>query len=88
MAPRVLIDASAVPADRGGLGRYVDGLLAALAEKDADLAVVCQRVDAERYGRLVPAAQIVAGPASLTNRTARIAWAVLARNQSYTAPAV
>ena len=74
MAPRVLIDASAVPADRGGLGRYVDGLLAALAEKDADLAVVCQRVDAERYGRLVPAAQIVAGPASLTNRTARIAW--------------
>jgi glycosyltransferase involved in cell wall biosynthesis len=74
VAPRVLIDASAVPADRGGLGRYVDGLLAALAEKDADLAVVCQRVDAERYGRLVPAAQIVAGPASLTNRTARIAW--------------
>jgi glycosyltransferase involved in cell wall biosynthesis len=74
VAPRVLIDASAVPADRGGLGRYVDGLLAALAEKDTDLAVVCQRVDAERYGRLVPAAQIVAGPASLTNRTARIAW--------------
>ena len=74
MAPRVLIDATAVPADRGGLGRYVDGLLAALEELDADLAVVCQRVDAERYGRLVPAAQIVAGPASLTNRTARIAW--------------
>jgi glycosyltransferase involved in cell wall biosynthesis len=74
VAPRVLIDASAVPADRGGLGRYVDGLLAALEKLDADLAVVCQRVDAERYGRLVPAAQIVAGPASLTNRTARIAW--------------
>jgi glycosyltransferase involved in cell wall biosynthesis len=63
-----------VPADRGGLGRYVDGLLAALAAADADLAVVCQRVDAERYGRLVPSAQIVAGPASLTNRTARLAW--------------
>jgi glycosyltransferase involved in cell wall biosynthesis len=74
VAPRVLVDATAVPADRGGLGRYVDGLLAALAAKDADLAVVCQRVDVERYGRLVPAAQIVAGPASLTNRTARIAW--------------
>jgi glycosyltransferase involved in cell wall biosynthesis len=74
VAPRVLVDATAVPADRGGLGRYVDGLLAALAANDADLAVVCQRVDAERYGRLVPAAQIVAGPASLTNRTARIAW--------------
>ncbi|HEX7107563.1 MAG TPA: glycosyltransferase family 1 protein [Acidothermaceae bacterium] len=74
MAPRVLLDATAVPADRGGLGRYVDGLLGALAKIEADLAVVCQRVDAERYGRLVPGAQIVAGPASLTNRTARIAW--------------
>jgi glycosyltransferase involved in cell wall biosynthesis len=74
VAPRVLVDATAVPADRGGLGRYVDGLLAALAAMDANLAVVCQRVDAERYGRLAPEAQIVAGPASLTNRTARIAW--------------
>jgi len=74
VAPRVLIDATAVPADRGGLGRYVDGLLTAFAAIEADVAVVCQRVDAERYGRLLPAAQIVAGPASLTNRTARIAW--------------
>jgi len=74
VAPRVLLDATAVPADRGGLGRYVDGLLSALAALDADVAVVCQRVDAERYGRLLPSGQIVAGPASLTNRTARIAW--------------
>ncbi len=74
MAPRVLLDATAVPADRGGLGRYVDGLLTALAALDADVAVVCQRVDAERYGRLMPTGQVVAGPASLTNRTARIAW--------------
>ena len=29
--PRVLVDATAVPADRGGLGRYVDNLLLALA---------------------------------------------------------
>ena len=28
--PRVLVDATAVPADRGGVGRYVDGLIAAL----------------------------------------------------------
>ena len=74
MAPRVLLDATAVPADRGGLGRYVEGLLTALAARDADLAVVCQRVDAERYGRLIPAGQIVAGPPSISNRTARIAW--------------
>ena len=30
MAPRVLIDATDVPADRGALGRYVDGLIGAL----------------------------------------------------------
>ena len=39
--PRVLVDATAVPADRGGVGRYVDGLLAALAAGGADLAIVC-----------------------------------------------
>ncbi len=74
VAARVLVDATAVPADRGGLGRYVDGLLVALASLEADFAVICQRVDAERYGRLLPNVQIVAGPASLTNRTARLAW--------------
>ena len=30
VAPRVLVDATAVPADRGALGRYVDGLVSAL----------------------------------------------------------
>ena len=52
MAPRVLVDATAVPADRGGVGRYVDGLIAALGAADADLAVVCQRA---RTGALLAA---------------------------------
>ena len=37
VAPRVLVDATAVPADRGGVGRYVDGLLGALDEESADI---------------------------------------------------
>src|ERR1700726_1547818 len=45
VAPRVLVDATAVPADRGALGRYVDGLIAALGATGADLAVACQRAD-------------------------------------------
>jgi hypothetical protein len=45
-----------VPADRGGVGRYVDGLVTALADAGADLALACQRADAERYGRLAPSA--------------------------------
>ena len=72
--PRVLVDATAVPADRGGVGRYVDGLIAALAAGGADLALVCQRADAERYGRLAPAAVVVPGPAAISHRPARLAW--------------
>ena len=74
MAPRVLVDATAVPADRGGVGRYVDGLIAALDAADADLAIVCQRADADRYGRSAPSARIVAGPAAISHRPARLAW--------------
>lgn len=72
--PRVLVDATAVPADRGGVGRYVDGLIAALAAKGADLAIVCQRADAERYSRLAPASTVVPGPAAIAHRPARLAW--------------
>ena len=74
MAPRVLVDATAVPADRGGVGRYVDGLIAALGRVDANLAVACQRADAERYSRMAPEATIVPGPAAISHRPARLAW--------------
>jgi len=72
--PRVLVDATAVPADRGGVGRYVDGLLAGLSTYGADLAIVCQRADVERYSRMAPEADVVAGPAAIAHRPARLAW--------------
>jgi len=74
VASRVLVDATAVPADRGALGRYVDGLVIALDAAGADLAVACQRADEERYGRLVPGARVVAGPTAISHRPARLAW--------------
>src|SRR5947209_6670067 len=74
VGPRVLVDATAVPADRGGVGRYVDGLISALGAADADVAVVCQRSDAERYGRLAPEATVVPGPPAISHRPARLAW--------------
>jgi glycosyltransferase involved in cell wall biosynthesis len=74
VAPRVLVDATAVPADRGAHGRYVDGLVCALGAAGADLAVACQRADEERYGRLVPGARIVAAPPAIAHRPARLAW--------------
>ncbi|MCW2913615.1 MAG: hypothetical protein JWN52_1683 [Actinomycetia bacterium] len=74
MAPRILVDATAVPADRGALGRYVDGLIAALHTGGADLAIACQRLDEERYGTLAPTARVVAGPVVIAHRAARLAW--------------
>ncbi len=73
-APRVLVDATGVPADRGGVGRYVDGLLGALGLREGNLAVVCQRTDVERYERLLPHGEVVPAPAAVTHRPARLAW--------------
>jgi glycosyltransferase involved in cell wall biosynthesis len=70
----VLLDATSVPADRGGVGRYVDGLIGALSEAGLDLVVVSQRSDAERYSRLSPGLEVVAGPSAIAHRPARLAW--------------
>ncbi|MCU1595410.1 MAG: glycosyl transferase group 1 [Frankiales bacterium] len=74
VGPRVLVDATAVPADRGGVGRYVDGLVSALAAAGADLAITSQRADAERYSRMAPEARVIPGPAAIAHRPARLAW--------------
>jgi glycosyltransferase involved in cell wall biosynthesis len=72
--PRVLIDATAVPADRGGVGRYVDSLVAALDKDGAPISVVCQPRDAELYTRLAPGARLVPTVESIATRTARLTW--------------
>ncbi|EIE97628.1 glycosyltransferase family 4 protein [Saccharomonospora glauca] len=72
--PRVLIDATAVPADRGGVGRYVDSLIAALDENGARLTVVCQARDAQLYSKLAPHSRIVHTAQSTATRTARLTW--------------
>jgi glycosyltransferase involved in cell wall biosynthesis len=75
--PRVLVDATSVPADRGGVGRYVDGLLGALGKlcgTAVDLVVVSQRTDTERYARMLPGAEVLGSPAAVCHRPARLAW--------------
>ncbi|MGH3517117.1 MAG: glycosyltransferase family 4 protein [Haloechinothrix sp.] len=72
--PSVAIDATAVPADRGGVGRYVDSLAAALDADGARLTVVCQPRDGELYGRLAPRSRVVVTPETVATRTARLAW--------------
>lgn len=51
-AVRVLLDATAVPADRGGVGRYVDGLVPALVRAGVDLSVACQPADTAQFAAL------------------------------------
>lgn len=72
--PRVLIDATAVPADRGGVGRYVDALVAALDSDGARLSVVCQGRDAALYSQLAPSSRILPAAESVATRTGRLAW--------------
>lgn len=72
--PRVLIDATAVPADRGGVGRYVDSLVAALDADGAAPTVLCQGRDAELYAALAPGADVLAAAEQIATRTARLTW--------------
>jgi len=74
--PRVLLDATAIPAERGGVGRYVDGLTRALDAAGAALTVVCQYRDAEIFSRLAPHSRIV--PTADVNTTFALALSVFA----------
>ena len=72
--PSVLLDATAVPADRGGVGRYVDSLVAALDTAGTELSVVCQPRDAPLYHHLAPNSRIVPATEAVATRTARLTW--------------
>jgi glycosyltransferase involved in cell wall biosynthesis len=71
---RILVDATAVPENRGGVGRYVDQLLPALDARGADLIVVSQHRDAEHYGKIAPSAEVVPAPHPVARRPARLVW--------------
>lgn len=70
---RVLLDATAVPVDRGGVGRYVDNLVPALRRAAVDIRVVCRPEDAERYGQ-ISGHQAITSPAVTSRRPVRLVW--------------
>lgn len=70
---RVLLDATAIPADRGGVGRYLDGLIPALAARsDIELVVAAQAHDAAAFS--ASGAEVVGAPARIARRAPRMIW--------------
>ncbi|WP_298460425.1 glycosyltransferase family 1 protein [uncultured Cellulomonas sp.] len=70
---RVLVDATAIPAERGGVGRYVEALLPEVARLGVSLVVAAQARDAEAFGQTVPGADVVAVP-GIADRPRRLVW--------------
>ena len=71
---RVLIDASALPALRGGVGRYVDELITHLPLVGVDTAVVCQPRDVELYSASVGWRNIIILPTWASSPPQRLLW--------------
>jgi glycosyltransferase involved in cell wall biosynthesis len=71
---RVLVDASALPALRGGVGRYVDELIAHLPQVGVDAVVVCQPRDVELYTASVGPQNVTVVPAWASSSTQRLLW--------------
>lgn len=74
MPLRVLLDATAIPVDRGGVGRYVDELVPALVDLGVSLVVAAQERDAARFAGLAPGAEVVTAPPGAVRRPVRMAW--------------
>ncbi|SDM36119.1 glycosyltransferase family 4 protein [Actinomyces ruminicola] len=71
---KVLLDATAIPANLGGVGRYVDDLVPELVDGGVNLAMAVQQRDVEHFRAKVPRAHLFPVPELLTNRGARMAW--------------
>ena len=72
-APRVLLDATAIPAELGGVGRYVVELARALAA-DGPLLVICQTRDLDLFVSTAAGTEVVALPDRWSGRALRMLW--------------
>ncbi|MEP7762935.1 glycosyltransferase family 1 protein [Sanguibacter sp. 25GB23B1] len=70
---RVLIDATSIPADLGGVGRYVDALVPELVAAGVEVTVVVQPRDKEHFASR-SSADLVVAPTFVARRAARMLW--------------
>jgi glycosyltransferase involved in cell wall biosynthesis len=71
---RSLVDATALPENHGGVGRYVDEILARLPGLGIDTHVVAQPRDFARYGALLGADHVHLAPGLAAGAALRLAW--------------
>ncbi|TWX40269.1 glycosyltransferase family 4 protein [Frigoribacterium sp. ACAM 257] len=75
MSTTVLLDATSIPADSGGVGRYLRELVPELARRDdLVLHVACQRRDVPWLRREAPGAELHPVPEATTSVARRLLW--------------
>ena len=70
----VLVDATALPADRGGVGRYVDELVTRLPGLGAEVHVAAQARDRARYAAVLGPEHVHLAPGWAAGPPARLVW--------------
>lgn len=73
-APPIVIDATAIPAQVGGVGRYLEQLIPALDALGTPLVIACQQRDAAWIADAAPHALVHAVPAAVARTAVRLLW--------------
>ena len=71
---RVLVDATVLPKERGGVGRYVDELVRTLPSMGPRVVVAAQQRDQERFARFVGESAVLTAPAWAGRQAPRLVW--------------
>ena len=72
--PHVLVDASAIPANRGGVGRNLEYLIPALDRLGVRLTVVAQARDVDWFAATAPGATVISPRSLPSSRPLRLLW--------------
>ncbi|OIH96964.1 hypothetical protein BIU90_15875 [Curtobacterium sp. MCBA15_001] len=70
----MLIDGTAIPERLGGVGRYLEGLVAGLHELGTPFALVVRREHVAHFRALAPSARIAVAPDWIRSRPLRFVW--------------
>ena len=73
-SPHTLVDATAIPANRGGVGRYLEHLIPALTEAGGVITVVCQPRDADWMTTSMTGARVIPSRGAGRSRPLRLFW--------------